>query len=268
MSEAPATVEDQASTKTILVPDIDWATIPAGEFIYGEDETQTTLYLDAFDISRYPVTNAQYQCFIDDDGYEDNQWWQGLEKQTVEPSNWPQGNRPKVNVSWYEATAFTRWLSSRLNDHIRLPLEQEWEKAARGEKGLVYPWGNTYEIGHANLDESQQKGGAYLQQTTAVGLYPSGESPDKVSDLSGNVWEWCNENLSELGKSGFDASSTPVLCGGSWGVNPPFVRAANRFRRNPDYRIDSFGFRLLRTSISPDISQSWNSWGGWNSWRG
>ncbi len=258
-------MEDQTSTKTILVPDIDWVTIPAGEFIYGEGETQTTLYLDAFEIARYPVTNAQYQCFIDDDGYEDNQWWQGLEKQTVERSDWPQGNRPKVKVSWYEATAFTRWLSARLNKDIRLPFEHEWEKAARGEKGLVYPWGNEYETGFANVNESDRKGGVYLKQTTAVGLYPRDDSSNQIRDMCGNVLEWCNEFGTESVESDDDESRMQVLRGGSWILGPEFARAAFRYGGSTYHHDINLGFRLLRSPGVPDASQSSNSNGSWNS---
>jgi formylglycine-generating enzyme required for sulfatase activity len=106
---------------TLMVPDIYWVTVPASEFIYGEGSEQTTHFLEAFEIVRYPVTNAQYQCFIDDGGYVDEQWWQGLEEQDIEESECSQGNRPRTNVNCYEATAFTRWLSDRLNQVIRLP---------------------------------------------------------------------------------------------------------------------------------------------------
>ncbi len=153
--------ETQAAPTTLLVPDIVWVHIPAGEFVYGDGDEQTTRFLEAFEIARYPVTNAQYQCFIDDGGYEDEQWWQGLEKPEMDQSRWPQGNRPRTNVDWYEATAFTHWLSARLDQAIRLPHEYEWEKAARGEKGLEYPWGNSYQAGNANVNESDVEGGVY-----------------------------------------------------------------------------------------------------------
>lgn len=118
------------STRRIRIPDIAWIEIPAGSFIYGEGSAQTTRHLDTFWIGKFPVTNAQYQTFIDDDGYDDDRWWHGPEKPKPESSNWPQSNRPRTNVDWYEAVAFTRWLAVRLGLEIaaiRLPTEIEWE---------------------------------------------------------------------------------------------------------------------------------------------
>jgi len=238
-------------TKTLLVPDIDWVTIPAGEFIYGEESEQTTHYLESFDIARYPVTNAQYQCFIDDGGYEDEGWWQELEKSEIENSKWLQGNRPRTNVNWYEATAFTRWLSDRLNQTIRLPNELEWEKAARGEKGLKYPWGNEYEAGYANVQESRPEYGANIVQTVAVGLYPRDESSWGLRDMAGNVVEWCTEITTNVNESSQDSRLSFALRGGAWTFKPGLVRAAFRLADydtvNRDYDI---GFRLLRSSPS------------------
>ncbi len=240
--------ETQAIQATLQVPDIDWVTIPAGEFIYGEDSEQTTHYLETFQIARYPVTNAQYQCFIDDGGYENDHWWQGLEKPEIEESEWPQGNRPRTNVNWYEATAFTRWLSDRLNQLIRLPSEQEWEKAARGERGLKYPWGDGYEAGNANVRES---GGSFLEQTIGVGLYPRDKSPKGVKDMAGNVVEWCNEMTADVNDNTQNSSPTPVLRGGAWSNDPDDARAANRHRGGvPDFRDYDVGFRLLRSPPS------------------
>lgn len=103
-------------------------------------------------------------------------WWTDLERPEPEQPRWPQPNRPQTNLDWYEAVAFTRWFNARLGlaeGSIRLPteLEWEWEKAARGEQGLTYPWGNDYESGFANVDETETKQGPwYLKQTTAVGV--------------------------------------------------------------------------------------------------
>jgi formylglycine-generating enzyme required for sulfatase activity len=235
---------------TIQVPDLKWITIPAGAFLFGEESQQTTHHLESFEIALYPVTNIQYQCFIDDGGYVDDRWWRELQKPEIENSKWPQVNRPRTNVDWNEATSFTRWLSARLKQPIRLPNELEWEKAARGEKGLEYPWGNGYEAGNANVNESSIEGGAYLGQTVAVGLYPRDESPWQVRDMAGNVLEWCNEITTDVNESVRDSSPSPAQRGGAWFDNPHDARAARRDELDPDGRYDDVGFRLLRSPPS------------------
>jgi len=233
------------------LPEIDWVKIPAGEFIYGEGSDEEKRQLEAFEIARYPVTNAQYQAFVDDGGYENERWWQGLEKPEFQPSDWPQGNRPKTDVDWFEATAFTRWLSERLGQTITLAHETQWERAARGQEGLAYPWGNEYQRGYANVNEKEAKAGPhYLAQTTAVGAYAQAPSPEGLLDMSGNVWEWCSNDIDEPDQE-FDVPGSPVLRGGSWSFYPSGSRAVSRLRwHGPGYRVDHIGFRLLRSPTS------------------
>lgn len=233
------------------LPEIDWVKIPAGEFLYGEGSDEDKRYLEEFEIARYPVTNAQYQAFVDDGGYQAKRWWQGLKKSEMEPSNWPQGNRPRTNVDWFEATAFARWLSDRLGQTIMLPHETQWERAAQGVHGLTYPWGNEYLSGFANVNEKESKAGRhYLAQTSAVGVYAHATSPDGVLDLSGNVWEWCHNDYDKPDKE-IDIPRTPVLRSGSWFNFPDDARAADRGRDfGPAYRYGNIGFRLLRSPPS------------------
>jgi hypothetical protein len=119
------------------LPAIDWVEIPAGPFRYGEEKQQVKL--ECFYISRYPITNAQLQAFVDADGYKEERWWRDLQRPQPQGSTWNESNRPRTNVGWYEAVAFTRWLSAQLNQDIRLPTEQEWEKATRSTDGREYP---------------------------------------------------------------------------------------------------------------------------------
>ncbi len=141
------------------LPDIDWVEIPEGPFLYGEKKTKITL--PAFKIARYPITNSQFQCFIDDGGYEDDRWWAGLAGPNKNPlplgegrvrakrGRWNGPNQPRETVSWYEGVAYTRWLTAKLRKlgllpegmTVLLPTEAEWEKAARGTGGREYPWG-------------------------------------------------------------------------------------------------------------------------------
>ncbi len=134
-----------------------------------------------------------------------------------------------MGVSYWEAEAYCRWLSAELGEAIRLPTEEEWEKAARGEGGRTYPWGEEYTQGNCNAE-------SVVGSTTAVGSFPASTSPEGARDLAGNVWEWCDSF----------AGSVRVLRGGSWGFDARGVRAAARYAIDPGYRDSSLGFRLVR----------------------
>lgn len=246
---APVSNQPKPRKVTKQIPDINWIKIPAGKFTYGskEDRTEKTLYLDTFYISQYPITNAQYQCFFDDGGYENDEWWQDLEKITAEESYWPQLNRPKTDVNWYEAIAFCHWLSVQLGYLIQLPTEQQWEKAARGANGLRYPWGNSYQSGYANIFEPVEKtpDRYNLQTTCAVGLYPHGNSPNGIADMAGNVWEWCINRPEEIKNDLSEYAFT--MRGGSWGNNSEYSTCYFRNRDNPNIRDSDLGFRICST---------------------
>ncbi|KFB72202.1 MAG: Serine/threonine-protein kinase pkn1 [Candidatus Accumulibacter phosphatis] len=249
------------------VPEIDWVEIPGGEFLYQKGEKRS---LPTFYMARYPLTNAQFQAFIDAGAYGDvsqgfvekiksllqakagqrGDWWRDLRRPEPQPSRWQQSNRPRTNVDWYEALAFTRWLSQQLGYEVRLPTEEEWERAARGRDGREYPWGNSYESGRANINETWDKTGEWtLGQTTAVGIYPHGASPEGVLDLAGNVWEWCLNNSDHSGKSPSNTSDVPgVLRGGSWDLYADYARAVQRIGFLPDNRRDGWGFRLVSSA--------------------
>jgi hypothetical protein len=223
------------------LPDIDWVEIPAGPFIYGEDKDQKTLELPAYKISRYPVTNRQFQAFIDAGGYDDPQWWQDLQKTEPQKPSWKQNNRPRESLSWFEAMAFSRWLSAQLGYTVTLPTEQQWEKAARGTDGRIFPWGDEHRSGYANCYDD---GSFNLQQTTAVGLYPQGDSLFGVADMAGNVWEWCFDDYEVAVDSG--TNTRRVLRGGSWDSTPDYLRSATRIWSTADGRDYNIGFRLAQ----------------------
>jgi formylglycine-generating enzyme required for sulfatase activity len=233
------------------LPDIEWVEVPKGKFKYG-DEKVRRIALDAFQIGRYPVTHAQYQCFIDDGGYETDTWWQGLaERPNLARPPWNSSNHPRDTVSWYEAMAYCKWLNARLRARgalsaaweVRLPTEEQWEKAARGTDGREYPWG-AFRDGCANIYETEPPLGA----TSSVGIYPRGVSPYGALDLAGNVWEWClnkYEDPSDTSPSG-EVRRGPR--GGSWYGDRRYARCAYRGDYRPDYRDDNLGFRLVRVS--------------------
>ncbi len=267
------------------LPDIDWCDVPAGAFLMGSDpqkdkraqedeQPQHTLTLPAYKISRYPVTNAHYRAFVEDGGYSDRwqhcwtatgwAWKQKEDRQGPETYGSPfnLANHPVVGVSWYEAVAFCRWLTERLrevgqigaNEVVRLPTEAEWEKAARGTEGRIYPWGDAWD---SNLANARETG---LNSSSAVGCFPGGASPYHCQDMSGNVYEWCstvwNEDAypyqinDEWSMSYLDRTNVRrVLRGGSWvGDDSGYFRVSYRFRSSPDYGGFNGGCRLALSS--------------------
>jgi formylglycine-generating enzyme required for sulfatase activity len=236
------------------VPDIDWVLIEdKAPFIYGEGETKTSMRVASFEMSRYPVTVAQYQAFLDaDDGFKNPEWWRELSTDDEHKSHprlpdFKHDNHPAHNVSWYDAIAFCKWLSYKLKREISLPSEQQWEKAARGADGREYPWGgDKYQEGFANIDETVSKVGRnYLEETSTVGMYPHGRSPYGILDMSGNVWEWCMNEYDDTSRTQLSGSDTRVLRGGSWIHGGTGARCADRLRYYPDGRYGSHGFRLV-----------------------
>ena len=210
------------------VPDILWRPVPGG----GEAAVAP------FSMAAFPVTHGQFRAFVEaKDGYDHKKWWQDLKRATHD-SDWRHGlaNHPVTDVSWFDATAFCRWLSARRKEEVRLPNEREWQWAAQSAKaGYAFPWGPDWEDGLANTSESALRG------TTAVGMYPHGSSDLKVSDLSGNVWEWCQNKYQE------DQESR-VLRGGSWSSDRGGARADYRYHGRPGYRVLNPGFRVVCSS--------------------
>ncbi len=235
------------------LPAIEWVEIPAGEFIYQEGERYQEgekRTLPAFHIARYQVTNEQFRAFLKAaDGHRNREWWAGFESEYRKPKkpSWNEGNCPRETVEWYQALAFCRWLSAQRGFEIRLPTEQEWERAACFTDEREYPWGSGYRSRFANVDETETKAGPhYLGRTSPVGIYPLGRSVEGVDDLSGNVWEWClnkheNPEITEADTSG----DLRVERGGSWLRGPEYARAAIRGGDHPDLRYDYLGFRVL-----------------------
>jgi formylglycine-generating enzyme required for sulfatase activity len=118
---------------------------------------------------------------------------------------------------------------------VHLPSEEEWERAARGIDGCVYPWGDEFEMQRANTEESNTEKG-YGIRTTAVCTYPQGVSPVGAWDMIGNVWEWM--------RSPWDEENF-VLRGGSWFLDPRYARCASRDRLSPVNFYNLSGFRVV-----------------------
>lgn len=223
------------------VPDIDWVEVPASDFVYQAGERR---HLETFWIGRYPVTNAQFDAFIQNRGYEDNRWWHDLSKRIRVPHmpSWSLANHPRETVTWYEAMAFCAWLTHRLGYGVTLPTEVQWEKAARGTDGWIFPWGQGWRAGVANIWWSG------INRTSTVGIFPQGCSPYGVIDLIGNVGEWCLNHLSPE-RTQREGDESRAVRGGSWSPNQPFARAGHRYNFHPHNRLNDGGFRV--TCVAP-----------------
>jgi iron(II)-dependent oxidoreductase len=218
--------------------------VPAGEFWMGSEDTDRDaladekprhrVYLDAFTIDAYEVTNAHYKRFLDAMGRAAPPFW------TDSRFNAP--TQPVVGVSWGDADAFCRWAGKRL------PTEAEWEKAARGSDGRKYPWGDQWDPSRANSTETG------IGTTKPAGSYPGGASPYGAHDMVGNVWEWVADwydgayykGSPERNPTGPATGQRRVLRGGSWYVNPVALRSADRYDLTPGSRLTAVGFRCAR----------------------
>ena len=236
--------------------------IPAGNFLMGStkeqaqraiqdgadekwiewEQPQHTVELSEYFIGRYPVTNQQYQAFVREGGISPQDW---------DGDQYPQGKdaHPVVYVSWEDTIAYCKWLSGKTGKVYRLPTEAEWEKAARGEDGRIWSWGNDFGDKNANTAEAK------IGDTTPVGQFsPQGDSLYSCADMIGNVWEWCNdwflaneyENSEDKilkDPKGPSKRQGRVLRGGSFGitVGAPAVLSATGAPRMSSGMLSVFG---------------------------
>lgn len=251
------------------LPDIDWFDIPAGPFVMGSNKSVDSLAYDfetpqftcrlitqPYRIARYPVTVAQYECFVRAGGYADQRWWtdagwQWRQAQDVTgPERYSEKfqipNHPVVGVSWYEAVAYCAWLSEQMGYAIALPTEAQWERAARHIDARVYPWNRDFAPERCNMNQTG------IGATSAVGVFPGGNAECGAADMAGNVWEWCStvwrNNYEEYERQVSDnltGNETRCVRGGSWAYYDFYVRCAYRGRYDPNVRLDNYGFRLL-----------------------
>jgi formylglycine-generating enzyme required for sulfatase activity len=230
--------------------------VPSGEFTMGSstgfdhERPVHTVYLDAYAIDLYEVTNTGYAGFLNARGnqQEGGSTWLDADDTGVRihqvggvwQADAGYGDHPVVSVTWYGARAYCTWVGKRL------PSEAEWEKAARGTDARTYPWGNQApDCSLANYYSG------CVDDTSPVGSYPSGASPYGALDMAGNVWEWVNDWYSSdyYGVSpyrnprGPASGSFKVLRGGSWIGVVDQVRAAYRSGWYLVPSCEYFGFR-------------------------
>jgi len=242
---------------------IEWISIPAGNFTMGslpgdpyaqtDELPQHIVYLDAYQISKYEITNSQYKAFMDAGGYSNIDYWttEGWTWRTIynvtEPAYWTAEsynsgmafpNHPVVGVSWYEANAFCNWAG------VHLPTEAQWEKAARYTDARYYPWGSTWDGSKCNSSDNTPPDTFAL--SSPVGFFLAGASDYGVYDMAGNASEWCNDwYVSYPGSSSpFDyTGSSRVLRSASFGSHDNNCRSANRTQFPTSDRYVYTGFR-------------------------
>lgn len=192
--------------------------VPAGPFLSGV--AKSARETKAFWIDLHPVTNAEYRKFVDATGYRD-------------PKFWPEGrfrapDEPVVGVSWYDAFKYAAFVGKSL------PTKDQWEKAARGRNGRVYPWGDEFVPGrceYGGVDGSDAIG--------KVGQHADAASEFGVQDMSGSVWEWTDSPDP-------NDSEQKIICGGSWVDDESFLRCDEHLAAYPKDKYDNIGFRCVR----------------------
>jgi formylglycine-generating enzyme required for sulfatase activity len=217
--------------------------IPAGPFTFGSDTSEPNegpaqiIDLPAFQVDRFEVANEDFTLFVNATDYQTEAEQSGANK-TWQSYVEGKGNHPVVKVSWNDAQAYCEWLGKRL------PTEMEWEKAARGEEGSLFPWGNEFDPAKANIKATGIRG------TVAVGSFAGGASPYGVEDMAGNVWEWTSSTYQAYPNSDYQddfySDNLYVTRGGGWFDEEAQIRTANRSAAAPESANDDLGFRCVQ----------------------
>ena len=220
--------------------------VPAGEFIMGswtgdaDERPVRRVYLDAFFMDKDQLTVGQYAKFLESTAHEAPSDWNIMSRAMHK-------NRPVVNVDWADAAAYCKWAGKRQ------PTEAEWEKAARGTDGRVYPWGNEPPTKfHGNMKKELWNSHMGL---TPVGMFQDGKSPYGINDMAGNVWEWVSDWYDDdyystaplRNPTGPATGNSKVVRGGSWGSGPEGLRSAERETHVPSFQGYGTGFRCAKT---------------------
>lgn len=215
----------------------DFVAIPKGRVLYGESMDEIIIEHN-FEMALFPVLNIQYRRFYDSPDFTTY----FTDKDRRGPSQWedPRFNRaemPVVEVNWYEASAYCKWLTENKKDGYiyELPSEQQWIYCASGNRKMDYPWGNEFQMDACNSQENFQGGLA------TIGMFPKNESPFGCLEMSGNIWEWTTTT---------DSITKMVLKGGSWESSAEHCSNFSRISALPSDKNRTIGFRISRRKIS------------------
>ncbi len=261
--------------------------IPAGPFLFGSspkersefltpshEPHQSKVFLNTYYIGKFEVTNEEYAFFIDEGGYENKTYWSedGWRFRNrfswKEPRCWRDKDyhllwkegRPVCAVSWFEAQAYCRWLSLKTNKPYRLPTEQEWEKAARGPNGSIFPWGDEWDQTACNwLGDPLGYRDPNLEidrniRTGRVDFYPSGVSFYGCHNMAGNVLEWVD---GPFYKNDVSNTTIRIFRGGSFlSGYPRFLRCAWRGGTRPEIGYVYWGIIGFRVAMDAGEEES------------
>lgn len=233
-------------------------------FVMGNDESpneapRRTVQLSPYYIDRYPVTNSAFRQFIESDGYKIREFWTDLGWQFIQDrkltcplywfdGHWNSDNQPVTGVSWWEASAFSRYVGKEL------PTEAQWECAARGSDGRLYPWGGAEPTPEHALYAVDCDPAELRRKSADVRAFPKGASPWGCMDMSGNLGEWCLDNASydyawDLTRFNpvhwFEEAADHVVRGGSGLHNEDYLRCSSRDYYPPTLRDNIVGFRCV-----------------------
>ncbi len=246
-TEAPTATPDEI-TDAKGVP---MRLVPAGEFTMGSDNGYDgekpvhQVYLDAYYMDKYEVTNALYEACVNAGVCDPPQDTSSSTRSSYYGDS-QYADYPVINVDWNQAQTYCEWRGARL------PTEAEWEKAARGTDGRVYPWGNDFQCrngnfvvpGEPNCDDG-------YDDTSPVGNYESGKSPYGLYDIAGNVWEWVSDWYDAYPGNTVSnddyGTKYRALRGGSWVSNESSTRSSARGRHDPGDWYVNIGFRCSRS---------------------
>lgn len=228
--------------------------VPAGSFLMGDDARE--VWLPGYAIDRFPVTVGAFAAFVDQGGYDDPGYWSQdgwswrTTKAITSPRFWDEPewkayllpNHPVVGTSFFEAEAYAAFAGARL------PTEAEWEKAARGTDGRMYPWGPELRQGACGMR------GVGPRSTLPIGVFPDNASPYGVRDMVGSVWQWCSDRFVGWGGAADEARTPPskepatlvrATRGGAWNTLALSVTCRSRNGYPSSARFSNLGFRCV-----------------------